>query len=643
MNVRKLLRQLRTHPETTTIDFSGFRPSARFVRHLRNESAKDMRIIARRIKIVHEKGNHEEDVHTLCLKFNLTFLSRINDTTYVFVKKDSLTKYESENGVITISAYKGDSWFKDIDSRFSNENIPTLADLSLFYMSLNDERKSETDPIKLRTLDYSIHLLQQRYVLDYFETDQFDIFVLKSRVLILNKATEERLEIEIRPIRGLFNRILKVYQRLGFVFYATAISVIAVYSLQSIQIDVIAPFIYFAPYNHEIGDLLDSAGPVSTIYDNMDSFPGGVNYQLVNPPRLMELGVWVIDYKVIDRSNNSRLQSTTINVVDTTPPVISSSNVINVIEYDDYRLYDYLKLINADDNHKISTLTYQLPYGKSLESKPLGNYTVSFNAQDPSGNKSSFNRQIVIVDTVPPTFDLRNQTITVNYDERRTFNYASNAVNINDNYDTKRVRFEFSTAYDYENPGSHPFTLTAIDVAGNSTSRTMSVNIVDRTPPFVRVVATTTINVNNLSSFNPSAMILETRDNHRIASTTQSPVSILNNKIGVVNFETIVTDASGNRTIAITKVNIVDTTPPNIQILRTSDTFSGTPTRQNILSMVRITDNFDTNPVVTISTSPVAGDTSLSWNFNVFNTVYITAVDSSNNVRQVSVRVRPVR
>lgn len=627
MDIRKLLRQLRIHSEVNTLDLSGFRPAPKFVRNLKNESAKDMRIIARSIKQVHEKGNQEEGVSALCLKFNLTFLSNINDNRFVFIKKDSLTKYESENSVITISAYKGDSWFKDIDSKYSKENVPSIKELSRFYSSLDNEKNSEIDPIKLRTLDYSKYMLQQRYLIDYFETEFYDIYTLKNLALIINKASKEEIEIEIKPIRGILSRILKVYQRLGLVFYATAIALIAAYSVQSIQIDVIAPFINFATYNHEIGQIFDKSNPVSSIDDNMDS-AFFIDYGITNSPVLSEPGNVILRYIVADRSNNYREQTTSIRVVDTTRPVIMNSTVNNVIEFDNFRGFDYLRLVNATDNHRIDSLTYQLPYNISPEAKPLGNYAINFTAQDPSGNRTIFSRSITIVDTVPPTFNLSSPTITVNFNVARTYNYTQHAVNVNDNYDASKVRIESSTTYDYANPGSYPFTITAIDSSGNRTSRTLTVNVVDTTPPVVRVVPEITINIGNLSTFDPSTLILETRDNHRVESITQSSKNILNNRIGNVNFETVVIDPSGNRTVAVTRITLVDTTPPRIQVVRANSSYTNRiPTNQEIISMVTVTDNFDPNPVVTWS--GVFNSSRFTNGFN--NVITIIATDSSNN------------
>lgn len=635
MNLRRVLKQLQVHPEAVTLDFSGFRSSPKFVRHLNNETARDMRIIARSIKNLHEKGNHEEDINNLCLRFNLTFLSDINAFSYVFIKKDSLTKYESENGVITISAYKGDSWFKDIDSKFSNENIPSIDVLSQFYFSLSNEKESVIDPIKLRNLDYSMHMLQQRYTIDYFESEHLYIFIQNNMVLIFDKNSGAKIEFEIRPIRGFFYRIIKVYQKLGIVFYATIISLLATYSLQSIQIDVIAPFINFTSYDHEIGQVIDWSKPISSIDDNMDS-AFFINHEVLNDPVLTEPGVVTVDYRVIDRSNNSRMQTTTIRVVDTTPPFLEVSNTSNVIEFDDFRRIDYLSLINASDNHRIDSLTYQLPFNVTENAKPLGNYVVVFFAQDPSGNRSSLPRAITIVDTVPPTFSLSSSTITVNFDVAKTYDYTQHAINISDNYDSSRVRVESSTNYDYVNPGNYLFTLTAIDVSGNQTSRTLRVNVVDNTPPVVRVVSAITVNVDNLDDFDPSTLILETSDNHRVASVTQSSKDILKNRIGNVNFETVVTDPSGNKTVAVSRINLVDTTKPTIQFLSVRSSYiNRVPTSQEIFNMVRVTDNFDSNPVLTWS----GVFNSSRFTTGVNNIITITATDSSKNQTSVTVTI----
>jgi hypothetical protein len=632
MGKDNLLRQLKQNPSSSSLDFSGFRSPKKFTRHLSNESTKDMRIIARLIKRVHENGSHDE-VDVLCQKFNLTFLSQVQSSSYLFVKKDFLTRYESENGVVTITAYKGDSWFKDIDSKYSKDTNPQLRDLSQFYFSLLDEKNSLNDPIKIRTIDYSLHMLTQRYSVEHFDSDNYDVFAMNDKAMIIDKVSKDTIEIEIQPILGFLNRIFRVYQRLGLVFYITAILLLATYSLQSIQIDVIAPYINFKSYNHELGEPFDSSKAILSIDDNIDS-SFNIQHNVLNQPSFTDPGDVLLNYEVYDRSGNKRYQSTTITLVDTTRPVISPSTLNSTIEFDAFRSFDYTRLVEVKDNHKVSSVTYETPFSMLSDSKPLGDYRVVFNAEDPSGNKASFVRNVTIVDTVPPTFNLSAPTVTVNYNVARTYNYTQHATNVRDNYDSSRVRLEHSTNYNYEDPGTHPFTITAIDVSGNRFSQTLNVNVVDTTPPVVRVVGEITVNVSNISSFNPQAMIQSITDNHRVQSITQSPVSIFNNRSGAVNFETTATDASGNRTTAITRVILVDTIAPRIQVLQASSTYTNRiPTSQEILNMVRVTDNWDTRPSVTWS-----GNLNSS-RFGTSNTITITAQDAAGNRTSTTVRI----
>ena len=630
----KLIKQLKRNAVAESMDFSGFRPANKFIRHLSNESSKDMRIIAKLIKRVQETRNFD-DIQKMSERFNLTFLSDLQDSIFVFVKRDSLTKYESENGVVTITAYKGDSWFKDIDFKKSSDNAANIESLSQFYLSLLDEKQTLVDPIKIRMMDYSIFNLTEKHGIDFFESELYYIFTLNDLALIINKETKEQHQAEIKPLRGFFNKILNVYSKLGFVFYATMITVIAAYSLQSIQIDVIAPYINFGSYVHEVGNTFNLREPIQSIVDNMDSTQF-IQIEVINNPNFSIPGRTTIDYRVTDRSNNTRLQSTQVVVEDTTRPSIVPTNISDIIEYDDYRNFNFLRLVTATDNHRVESLNYTLPFEGIPNYKPLGNYDVRYTATDPSGNVATFVRRVTVVDTVPPTFNLDNSTITVNFNEARTYNYTQHAVNVNDNYDASLVRLSFSTNYDYANPGTYPFVITATDQSGNRTSRTLNVQVVDTTPPVLRVANEITLNVDNIGSFDPSTLILEARDNHRIQSITQPSVDVLRNRIGLVSFETVATDPSGNRTSQTTRIRLVDTTPPRIQVLRSSDSYSNrVPSTQEILSMVRVTDNFDSEPTVTWTGSLRAGRLSAFT-----NTITIIATDRSGNRSTANVQIR---
>ncbi len=633
MLIEKLIKQIKRMPEVEAIDFTGLKPSPKFIRHLSNESVKDMRIIAKIIKHVHETQNYD-DIQKLSERFNLVFLSEVNDSEYVFVKRDSLTKYQSENGVVTISAFKGDSWFKDLDFKDSSDTSSDIEAIGNFYLSLMEEKETTLDPIKLRVLEYSIHMLKTKYGLDYFESEFFRLFTLKDLTLIINKETKEQIKIEIRPIRGLLSKLINVYSRLGLLFYLTTIVLVVGYSLQSIQIDVIAPYINFERYVHEIGDPFSPRAPIQSIDDNQDSLQF-IDLEVINPPNLTQPGTTNVVYRVRDRSNNIREQSTQIIVRDTTSPVIRASNVSDIVEYDNLSRTNFLNLINATDNHRISTLEYRLPYENLQGYKPLGNYNVTYTATDPSGNSSTFVRRITVVDTVPPTFNLNRSNITVDFDQARTYNYLQHAENVRDNYDSELVRLEYSTNYDFANPGTYPFVITAIDASGNRTSRTLNVQVVDTTPPVLRVQSDLTLNVNDLNSFNPNNLIIQASDNHRIQSVTQSSIDILRNRIGTVSFETVAVDPSGNRTIRVTRIRLIDTTPPVIQVVRNSLSFlNRTPTMEEIRSMVNVTDNIDSNPSITYS-----GVFRANMNSSFSNTITIIATDSSGNRSTANVQI----
>jgi PKD repeat protein len=144
----------------------------------------------------------------------------------------------------------------------------------------------------------------------------------------------------------------------------------------------------------------------------------------------------------------------------------------------------------TETNATDTTLTYTFN---------LGIHTVTLNATDEAGNTGSDNVTVTITDTIPPVVNA-GPDMTVEQES-----HAGTQVTLNGTAtDTCSTRFNFTwsengtvlatstnatdTTLTYTfNLGTHVVTLNATDMAGNTGSDTVTVTVVDTTPPEINV------------------------------------------------------------------------------------------------------------------------------------------------------------
>lgn len=632
MSINRLIKVLSRLDETAELDFGNFIPHPKISRYVNNESASKMRKIAKAIKLFHSSSS-DEGLEQLIDTYDLTFLSQLNQQLYTFVNNKTLTTYESENGIVKISAFSGDSWFREVENVERDFSLSTLQKLSDFYLKLYEEEQEVIDPIKKRLLAYSRFMTEEKYLLDFFEFENYYIFTLKKNAILINKENKEQLHLEVKSIRGIGRVISRFFSRFGLAIYLTIIVGTAIYSIQASQIDAIAPYIEFQPYFYEIGDPFNHENVIVSFSDNLDP-SSNLTVEYLSTVDITTPNDAEVKFLIKDSLGNSRYQTTTINVEDTTAPLVSNSSVANRIDYDDFKDFNYLDLITVSDNHIIKDIEYFLPYNLEND-KPLGRYNILFEVVDESNNMTVFVRPVNIVDDRPPSFNLRNTNITINYDEQDLFSIVTNVTNVSDNYDSASVELSFSEDDSPKEPGSYPIVVTAEDQSGNRYSQSFLLTVEDTVSPLIEVRQSLTLNADDVPTFDPKSLVLSSSDNHRVESITHSSIDILRRKTGRVEFFTTVADPSGNETTESTIITIVDSTPPVITPISTFTTIVNRRpvplTDSQILSMVRVSDFVDTAPRYFWIGDMVINET---------NTITIGAIDSSDNVSTVTVSVR---
>ena len=126
----------------------------------------------------------------------------------------------------------------------------------------------------------------------------------------------------------------------------------------------------------------------------------------------------------------------------------------------------------------------------TVDVSKLGNYVITYNASDASGNAAvPVTRSVLVKDTIPPVITLKG-IATETHEAGTTYTDAGATVTDNDG----SVKVTTTGSLDVKTPGSYTLTYTATDSAGNEAiplSRT--VNVVDTTGPVITLIGERTV------------------------------------------------------------------------------------------------------------------------------------------------------
>jgi|GEM_PF-905663 len=281
------------------------------------------------------------------------------------------------------------------------------------------------------------------------------------------------------------------------------------------------------------------AGPVAV------TTSGSVN---VNTP-----GTYTITYTASDSSGNKATQTRTVNVVDTTPPVITlnGANPMTI------ECHSSFVDPGATANDACAGSVAVTASG-SVNVNAVGTYTLTYSASD-GINTATKTRTVNVVDTTPPAITLNGANpLTV---ECHT-SFTDPGATANDAC-AGPVAVTASGSVNANAVGTYTLTYSASD-GTNTATKTRTVNVVDTTPPTITLVGASSLTVECHSSFvDPGASA-----NDACAGSVPviSSGSVNLNTPGTYTLTYSATDPSGNTTLATRTVNVVDTTPPVITL-----------------------------------------------------------------------------
>jgi large repetitive protein len=290
--------------------------------------------------------------------------------------------------------------------------------------------------------------------------------------------------------------------------------------------------------------------------------------------------VFTVTYAVSDVSGNAALPiSRTVTVVDTTPPVLTLRGNATFYQQGNATFVDP-GCVATDSLAGNVTSSITVSGAVNVNSPLASTYILTYTAQDPTGNRASITRTVVIANYMPPVVHVSQPAMS--WEGATAFvDPGVSAYDVLDGDITGAV--VVTGAVDTLAAAGSAFTLTyrVVNTAQLwSLPRTRTVTIVDRTPPTLSLVGGASVPHEGGTAYSDAGA--------QATDSLEGDISGRVHMTGVVNVTARAgtsfvlaygaNDTSGNSAAAITRtVTIVDTTRPVLMLLgAASATVEGT-------------------------------------------------------------------
>lgn len=349
-----------------------------------------------------------------------------------------------------------------------------------------------------------------------------------------------------------------------------------------------------------------------------------------------DLGAQSLSLTATDASGNADAVSVTLTVVDSIAPTsIAQDHTV----YLDAAGSADLQAADIDGGSSDNcAITGQTASQSSFSCSDLGSQSIVLSNTDASGNSSSANATVTVLDTLSPT--VVTQSVNIYLDSEGSASLNATEVD-NGSTDNCTATLTLSLSKDQFTPsdlGTMNLTLTSTDASGNSASSIASVTVLDTVAPVTLAQNWTVyLDATGAGSLIPDSMDAGSTDACDAALTfNASQTTFTCADLGSNSVTLTATDDAGNSDDDVTTVSVLDTLGP---ILSISD--ATLPLTSN--SFVMSKDSIDTGTMDNCSSAAA-----LDWAFspNTFdctnvgtNLVSVTVTDASGNSTTGSINV----
>ncbi|XP_041466824.1 uncharacterized protein LOC121417247 isoform X3 [Lytechinus variegatus] len=206
-----------------------------------------------------------------------------------------------------------------------------------------------------------------------------------------------------------------------------------------------------------------------------------------------DIGIYIAKYNATDGSEQEvDTCSFEIHVIDTEVPVITGCPPSMTVPTEDGTIYASVSwnTPNATDNSNDAKLTFNEEHTWSNSgSFPIGIISLSYTAEDPSGNRATCTFTISVIDEEEPAIHGCPPSMSVSMETGRDYATVSwIAPNVTDN--SNRVTMTFNEAHAWTNPDNFPegitsLSYTAEDAAGNKATCMLTISVIDKEQPVI--------------------------------------------------------------------------------------------------------------------------------------------------------------
>ncbi|HWX21348.1 MAG TPA: HYR domain-containing protein [Candidatus Binatia bacterium] len=339
---------------------------------------------------------------------------------------------------------------------------------------------------------------------------------------------------------------------------------------------------------------------------------------------LLGTGQYTITLKVADASGNTTTAAVSLTLADTTPPAILSLPAPLAVHANAQcqgTVPNVLSNVVASDN---CTPAAQLIVAQSPAAGTIvgtGPHPITVTVTDAAGNTSTGTVAFEVFETVRPIIVSKPGPITLSAgaNGQAAVPDVLPGVSATDNCTPadQLVLAQSPSAGALLGPGRYKIDVTVTDLSGNSATSTVTLKVVDTTPPvIVSAPGPLTVQVDaNCQGTVPDVLAaVVATDNCTPASQlvmTQKPAAGTTLRIGSHTISFTVTDAAGNKSTGSVAFNVVDITPPAIVSAPGPITLSADANGQaavpNVLPNIVAQDNCTPGNRLVKTQSPAAG------------------------------------
>jgi hypothetical protein len=285
---------------------------------------------------------------------------------------------------------------------------------------------------------------------------------------------------------------------------------------------------------------------------------------VANPVDIDKPGEYTLTYNATDAAGNKAVEVTRkVTVVDTTGPVITLLGDAEVIHEGATDYTDAGATVTDNFDAEVEVVVVN-----PVDIAKPGEYTLTYNATDATGNKAvEVTRKVTVVDTTIPVITLKGEgEVTIEYGSEYTDAGATATDTVDGDLSEK---IEFINPLNPNRTGTYTLTYNLTDAAGNDAEEVVrKVTVEDTTAPVLTLLGEPQVIINVLEPFeDPGFTSIDLRDGD-ISEEVVVDTSALNIlELGQYEVLYTSTDKAGNQATAKRTVFVNDLTPPSITLL----------------------------------------------------------------------------